>query len=276
MAAITTNESALMHELASQLISQIGSFFERISVSPSQPVSSFPPANSQNCLYVLYSASGFPLHAGVLLGSMGRRDEGRIAREIQNFGSAVASYRLVELGSEAIALHLERLIRELFSNALPLTAALPSGEDGATVAAEAAPRRRGRPAGTGARRGRPSRAEAGEAPRRRGRPRKEEAAESEAAPRRRGRPRKAEAAEGTETAPRRRGRPRKVEAEGTETAPRRRGRPRKVEAAEATETAPRRRGRPRKNAGAEATETAPRRRGRPRKNEGAEGAQAGE
>lgn len=255
--ASTPNES-LMSELASQMITQIGSFFERIDASPSRPIGSFIGESAQNFLYVLYSANGLPLYAGVVLASGGKRGEARAQKEVRALAGSgyVASYRTVEFGSENMAMQMERLVSDLFGAALPLSAG-----GGRGIAVDAAPARRpGRQARaaeqtSGKRRGRPRKnpvvdadgAAEATAPRRRGRPRKNAAADA-VAPRRRGRPRKSESAD---AAPARRpGRPRKSEspAEGT-TPARRPGRPRKVQTEEAS-AAPRRRGRPRKEGGA--------------------------
>ena len=242
-------------ELASQLIQQIGSYFERISASASRSIEQFPDAGQSNYLYVLYSASGMPLHAGCVVGE-GR---GRAPRELQTLttSGAVASFRTVELGNENLAVQLDRLVRELFHPALPFVEQ-PTGTSAAAATG-----------GNGRRRGRPAAKATG---RRRGRPRKEDAAAGGSNGRRRpGRPRK-NAEAGTEATVRRRpGRPRKnAEAGGEAAAPRRRpGRPRKNAEAGGEAAAPRRRpGRPRKNAeeGAAAAETPRRRPGRPRKN----------
>jgi hypothetical protein len=250
--ANTPNEN-LMSELASQMISHIGSFFERINASPRRPIGNFSGENAENYLYVLYSANGLPLFAGVVTTSGGKRGEARAQKEVQALAANgyVASYRTVEFGSENMAVSIERLVSDLFGAALPLSAG--NSRDGAEVAA---PRRRGRPSKKAA-------DSAAAAPRRRGRPSKKAADGAAAAPRRRGRPSKqAAAVDGTVgEAPRRRGRPRKTEAD-TAAPARRPGRPRK---GAAVADAPKRRpGRPRKN---ETEAAAPARRpGRPRKN----------
>jgi hypothetical protein len=267
--ANSPNEN-LMSELASQMISQIGSFFERINASSSRPIGNFVNENAQNILYVLYSANGLPLFAGVILASDGKRGEARAQREVQTLAGSgyVASYRTVEFGSENMAMQMERLVSDLFGAALPLSAR--NTRAGATASEPAPARRPGRP--------RRDAAAAPTAGKRRGRPRRNAAEGNEgaeaAAPRRRGRPRKVENAEGAATAPRKRGRPRKTET--AEAAPARRpGRPRKERATESPveQTATKRRGRPRK-AAAEEGAAAPRRRGRPRK-EGSTGTRGG-
>lgn len=262
--ANTPNEN-LMSELASQMISQIGSFFERINASPSRPIGNFSGETAQNYLYVLYSANGLPLFAGVVTTSGGRRGEARAQKGAQALaaGGYVASYRTVEFGSENMAVQIERLVSDLFGAALPLSAG--SNREGAEVATT---RRRGRPGRKAA-----SADGAAAAPRRRGRPGRKAAIADGAvteSPRRRGRPRKVEA---EAAAPARRpGRPRKVVEAGAEGPKRRPGRPRKntTEAA-----APARRpGRPRKIA-AEEGSAAPRRPGRPRKEGSTRASRAG-
>jgi hypothetical protein len=242
-------------ELASQLIQQIGSYFERISASPSRAIAQFPDDNQSNYLYVLYSASGMPLHAGCVVGNDGRR--GRGPRELQSLTSsgAVGSFRTVELGDENLAMQLDRLIRELFHTALPF-AEQPMAVEAVAGAAAGTGRRRGRPPGSGKGNGRRRGRRAAQA---------EDAGGANSNGRRRGRPAKKGAA--TVAGKRGPGRPRKNTAEAVEAPRRGPGRPRKSEAAA---EAPRRRpGRPRKNEAAEAA--APRRRGRPRKNAAAEG-----
>ena len=121
--ANTPNEN-LMSELASQMISQIGSFFERINASPSRPIGNFAAENAQNYLYVLYSANGLPLFAGVVTASGGKRGAARAQKEVQTLAGSgyVASYRTVEFGSENMAVQMERLVSDLFGAALPLSA----------------------------------------------------------------------------------------------------------------------------------------------------------
>ena len=274
MPSNTSGGSRFMSELASQMISQIGTIFDRINVSPSHAITAFPLEGAQNYLYVLYSANGMPLLAGAIVDSMDRREHNRAMREIQGLASSgfATSFRDVELGSDEMARHVERWVKELFEAALPLADGFGLAIASASATGGIVPVR-----GSG-RRGRPRKSEsaASETPapaRRRGRPRKSEAApatEAEStAPRRRGRPRKSESAAETPAPAKRRGRPAKNAS--TESAPRRRGRPRKSEsAASETPAPPRRRGRPRKSEAAPATEaesTAPRRRGRPRKSE---------
>jgi hypothetical protein len=234
-----------INELASQLIQQIGSFFERISASPSRGIAQFPVAGQSNYLYVLYSGSGMPLHAGCVVGERGRGP--REAQSLLDSG-AVASFRTVELGDENLATQLDRLIRELFAPALPFV----GRGDGQSAAPSTNGRRRGRPPGSGAatkgRRGRRARTQDAAAGKGNGRRGRRKAAPAEGVVKRGpGRPRKNAAAE--EKPRRGPGRPRKNAAEApVAAAPRRKpGRPRK-NAAEAE--APRRRGpgRPRKNA----------------------------
>ena len=68
MATTSVTESAIITELASQLIDQIGSFFERITPTSSLQISEFPDDDeARNFLYVLYSASGMPLGSGVVM-----------------------------------------------------------------------------------------------------------------------------------------------------------------------------------------------------------------
>lgn len=258
-------------ELALQLIQHIGSFFERINASSPRSITQFPDARQRNYLYVMYSASGMPLHAGYVEG-----DSALAARELKALTSsgAVASFRTVEVGNENLAAQLDRIIRDLFQSALPFAPAVGNGSTGV--------RRRGRPpgSGTGRKRGRPRKQDAGTASgnvrRGPGRPRKD-AGEPVAVRRGPGRPRKnAEVAGGVKRGP---GRPRKNPAAGA-VAKRGPGRPRKDAAVDAVKrgpgrprknpetaaAAPKRRGRPRKSEAA----AAPRRRGRPRKTEGGE------
>src|SRR4051812_38463870 len=88
MAASTSGGSRLMSEFASQLISQIGSIFEKVNVSPNHPVAAFPLEEAQNYLYVLYSSNGMPLRAGAILESMDKRELNRAVKEVQGLASS--------------------------------------------------------------------------------------------------------------------------------------------------------------------------------------------
>jgi hypothetical protein len=269
MANATVNDSPKMMELVSGIISEVGSFFGAIAVSPSYSIDDFPYQKADNYIYVLYSTNGMPLNVGAVLGSTGKRDQNRIIKEIQSFGANgyVETFRILELGSAEIAQHIERLIQELFTGTLPLKTSAQLEAEGAEPEPVAMPQL----AATGKRRRRrtatSATTEAAPA-KRRGRPRKSGATtaatpDAAAPAKRRGRPKKNVAAgEAAGTAPaKRRGRPRKSEgaAGGTETAAapaKRRGRPKKNQASGGTETAAapaKRRGRPRKNAESGAT-----------------------
>jgi hypothetical protein len=266
MANATVNDSPKMKELVSGILSEVGSFFGNIAVSPSYSIDDFPYQRADNYIYVLYSSNGMPLNVGAVLGSTGKRDQNRIIKEIQSFGANgyVETFRVLELGSAEIARNIERLIQELFTGTLPLKtsaqleAESAQPEPASTVEPATGKRRRGRPATSEATTAAPAK--------RRGRPAKKAmaatggATQERAAPaKRRGRPAKnAAAGETVGTAPaKRRGRPRKSEGTATGTA------------GETVGTAPAKRGRPRKNAaGGTTAGTAPaKRRGRPRKSE---------
>jgi hypothetical protein len=268
MANATVNDSPKMMELVSGIISEVGSFFGNIAVSPSFSIDDFPYQKADNYIYVLYSTNGMPLNVGAVLGSTAKRDQNRIIKEIQSFGANgyVETFRVLELGSPEIARHIERLIQDLFTGTLPLKTSAQLEAEGA----EPEPVAMVQPVSTGKRRRRRSaKSETTEtAPaKRRGRPRKDDTAttatpEGAAPAKRRGRPKKSGAAgEAVLATPaKRRGRPKKSEAAGETagtTPAKRRGRPRKSEAAAGgtgTAAAPaKRRGRPRKNAEPAAT-----------------------
>jgi hypothetical protein len=267
MANATVNDSPKMMELVSGIISEVGSFFGNIAVSPSYSIDDFPYQKADNYIYVLYSTNGMPLNVGAVLGSTGKRDQNRIIKEIQSFGANgyVETFRILELGSAEIARHIERLIQDLFTGTLPLKTSTQLEAEGG----EPEPVPMVQPATTGKRRRRrtaTSETSAAAPAKRRGRPRKSDAAtaatpEGAVPAKRRGRPRKnTVGSETVGTAPaKRRGRPKKSATGGTETgaAPaKRRGRPsRKETAGETAGTAPaKRRGRPRKNAAPAPTE----------------------
>ncbi len=251
MADSNPTDSRLMSELASQMISHIGSFFERVQAAARRPLDEFSSDTGSNYLYVLYSPSGMPLHADVVLESMGQRELGTMVREALDLAERgyVDTYRTVELGTEKIASEMRRLIVDLFGNALPLT---PTGETTpAVIEQSTVPVRRGpgRPKGsgrkagarsTGAKRGpgrpRGSSKKSG-ARRGPGRPPKSESATAAPVKRGPGRPKKTESAAtapaaAASSAPPTRGpgRPRKVVATAAPAVKRGPGRPRKTSA----------------------------------------------
>jgi hypothetical protein len=274
--ATSMNDSPALLELARQLISEVESMLEKIAVTAEEPIASFPYDTASNYLYVLYSATGIPLRAGVVAGVVGKRDVGRLQTDVQRMASSglISSYKTIEMGSERLARRIGQWFSDLFGAALPLTdvgmtsQGLPAAAvESAATSEEGGTRRRGRPAG-GSKGAKKSRGAA----RRRGRPRKNAVTPSSegdagtATPARRGRPRKGSASEEAPTAAspaRRRGRPSRSEnaaTESTTTSPPRRGRrPKGATPEEVVATPPKRRGRPRTSGKGEGT---PKRRGR--------------
>ncbi len=246
--------------LIRDLINEVESSLERITPSSEQPIASFPSDGANNYLYVLYSTNGMPLRAGIVAGSVGKRETNRLQQEVQKLSASgfVSSFRTLDLGSERVARLVGQWFSALFGSALHLSGLTPPADVQEEPAVEE------KPATTGSRRGRRK------AGGRRGRPRKSQGLQEVQAapvqPKRRGRPRKVEASESVaEPARKRRGRkPRSVSVTteaATETpAPKKRGRkPRVVEAVEAT---PKRRGRrPKSEQAVEATPAPARRRG---------------
>lgn len=201
--------------------------------------------------------------AGAILASRGVRESSRIIREVEGMGNngVAASYRLVEAGSEAIAIQVAQIINDLFSVILPLSGRL-GDSDTVGEAVETPTRRRGRQKGSGNERMKKDANGAG----RRRRTKAEMAAANgvdreEVSRRKPGRPKKVLEEGGADVTPKRRGRPARVQAEDGIEIPKRRGR---RPAAEAGATTKKRPGRPRK-VQAEGGESAPKRRGRPKK-----------
>ncbi len=248
---------------------------EKIQTTPEQPASNFTAEDRTNFLYVLYSAMGTPMRAGVVAGSVGKREANALQNEVRSMATSgfVTSFRTLELGSERLAQQIGKWFSELFGSMLPL-AGIVGTADTASVTPPAAngegsaPKRRGRPAGKrGRKRGRPSKTGAtpaatedtSTAPKRRGRPRKAGSDNEVSATKgRRGRPRKAAASAESVEAPKRRGRKPKAASESADnaSAPKRRGRARKNKPADQGTSAPARKGRSRKAAAAKAPTSA--------------------
>lgn len=234
--------------LSSGLIGIIGEYFAGIRPSSHGSTGALDGDRPAG-LIVLYSGSGLPLGIGTM---RNRRELARLAGTVP--GSQI---RTVEVGDEALASNLARLIADLFGASMPFGIIGPE-RPAAAAGAVGAQKRRGRKPGsknkgTGRKRGRPARAAA--------------AAPAEATPKRRGRRPKSQAAGATKRGP---GRPRKNASAGeTPVAAVKRGpgRPRRNQiAGEAPVAVKRGPGRPPKNAAAAEAPAVKRGPGRPRKN----------
>lgn len=229
-----------LDQLANDLIAAVESMIEQINTTPKQLASSFTANDRSNYIYVLYSEVGIPLRAGVVTGTVNKRDTNALQMEIRTMVNSglVVTYRMLELGSERLARQIGVWFSDLFGAMLPL-ANLTRGDVGRSSAsamvddAQQAPRTR---RASARKRGRP------------GRPRKSTAisttGELVAEPKRRGRPRKADLVSADAIAPNRR---RKANGDTPSVgSKKRRGRQAKGAATlEMTATKPKKRGRPR-------------------------------
>ena len=126
----TSTQPSLMNELASHMVTQFETFFERLNASTSLPIPAFPVPDLTNYIYILYTGNGMSLELGVVIESMSERDVARLTRDAHDLGTRgiAASFRYVALGSEEIALQLRRLIKDLFHATLPLNVVVKTEE----------------------------------------------------------------------------------------------------------------------------------------------------
>lgn len=140
---MVTNSNDNLLKLASLMIAEIESFFTSMQVGPRHPVSEFSFESGRNAFYVVYAGNGIPLKAGVLLASKPPQEKGRIFAEVEMLGRLgyATAYRLLDLGSELLAIEIGRILLDLFGATLPLSGAVWNDADiqSQSVAAQSQP-----------------------------------------------------------------------------------------------------------------------------------------
>lgn len=139
-----TRRNDLLQSLASNLITQVGNYFQSIEASTAKQLSEFNAGETQTSVYLIYSASGQPLAVGhigrsYMRGRQAPPPEVVVLREVRG-----TTFRLVEVGDEGLAENLARLLNEMFEGVLPFSTIVSNvavADDEVEVAA--APRRRG-------------------------------------------------------------------------------------------------------------------------------------
>lgn len=234
-------DDSLLEALTASLARQVGSYFDSISAGGPRPLAQFN-TSEKNTVYVVYSASGLPLSVGCLTEGPRKRGRQGPPADVLQIRTNVpgATYASISVKNGELAENLVRLIQQLFGAVLPFNkTGLPQAK---TAGAK---KRRGRPPGSGRKRGRPAKAASAAVARRGpGRPRINVTAGAQPPVKRGpGRPRKnAASPTGVKRGP---GRPPKSAAAGAKRGP---GRPPKsAGAAKGVKRGP---GRPPKNAGA--------------------------
>src|SRR4051812_26496484 len=152
---MATSNLLPLEQLANDLVAAVESMVEKIRTTPELPASSFTSEDRSNFLYVLYSATGIPLRAGVVTGQVGKRDSNALQNDIQRMASSglVRSYRTLELGSERLVQQVGTWFSELFGSMLPLAGIVGTDDrpwitQSSGVEEGSAPKRRGRRPGS--------------------------------------------------------------------------------------------------------------------------------
>lgn len=178
-------DSSLLEALTASLASESGNYLTDTDATAPKPLSQF--SSEKNSIYVIYTASGFPISLGSISDGPKKRGRQGPPSDVAMIRSTVpnAIYCSVAVGNSELAENLVRLMRQLFGHTLLLNSGSVSRASGD------APKRRGRPPGAKGKRGRPAKS----------------AGAAEGVKRGPGRPRKIHIADGVSVAKRGPGRP---------------------------------------------------------------------